>query len=245
MNRQKTIDLLKQTRLYKPLRFVVKKSVPAFWEPYGVLTNRTDRTLMKYLRENKVHKLHIGCGGNYLPGWFNTDLIPNARRTKLNATKRFPYHDNTFDYIFTEHMIEHVPYNLGRITLAECFRVLKPGGTLRIVTPDLKFLLGLYQNDNEINRNYIKWSSELFFGERAPHNAAAVINNFYRDWGHQFIYDVPVMKDALTKSGFTDLMEEKIGQSNHADLLELEHDTRMPAGFLALESMIIEAKKPA
>jgi predicted SAM-dependent methyltransferase len=244
-NRDKTLALLKQTGLYKPVRFIVKRSIPTFWIPYGKLTKRGERLLDLYIRNHKVHKLHIGCGGNYLKGWFNTDLSPNSRRTRLNATKRFPFPDNTFDYIFTEHMIEHVPYALGRVMLAECFRVLKPGGVLRVVTPNLKFLLGLYQdNEQKINRDYIKWSGELFLGEKAPHNATSVINNFYRDWGHQYIYDVPVMKDALTKSGFTEIVETEIGKSSHPELQSLEHDERMPEGFLALESMIIEAKKP-
>src|SRR4051812_40618920 len=148
MKRAEAIELLKKTGLYKPVRFVAKTSVPAFWIPYDAVTNRGDRHRMRYLRENTVHKLQIGCGGNYLEGWFNTDLSPNAHRTGLNATRRFPFADNTFDYILSEHMIEHVPYDMGRVILSECHRVLKPGGTLRIVTPDLKFLIGLYQNDN-------------------------------------------------------------------------------------------------
>lgn len=243
LQREKIITLLRKTGLYAPVRFAVKKSVPAFWVPYGALTKRSDRCLMRYIKANKVHKLHIGCGGNYLDGWFNTDLIPNHRRTQLNATRRFPFPNNTFDYIFTEHMIEHVPYAKGKTMLSECFRVLKPGGILRIVTPDLKFLIGLYQNDNKINKDYVEWSSDLFLKDLAPHNATSVINNFYRDWGHQYIYDVPVMRDALTKAGFLEITETEIGNSPHSALCGLEHAQRMPPGFLALESMIIEAKK--
>ena len=56
---------------------------------------------------------------------------------------------------------------------------------MRIVTPDLKFPIGLYQNDNKINRDYINWSSKLFLGDLAPAVATSVINNFYRDWDHK------------------------------------------------------------
>ena len=197
--------MLKKTGLYMPVRFVVKRSVTGFWVSYDAIMKRSDRHPTRYLRAHKVYKLHIGCGRNYLDGWFNTDLRPNARRTGLNVTKRFPFPDNTFDYIFSEHMIEHVPYAMGRVMLAECLRVLQPGGTVRIVTPDLKFLIGLYQNDNKINRDYINWSSKLFLGDSAPAVATSVINNFYRDWDHKYIYDVPVMKDAMTKTGFTSI----------------------------------------
>jgi predicted SAM-dependent methyltransferase len=238
------IDFLRKTGLYTPVRWTVKKSVPAFWVPYGILTGRTDRALAKYKRENKVHKLHIGCGGNYLKGWFNTDLFPNARRTKLDSTKTFPYPDNTFDYIFTEHMIEHVPYAAGQVMLRECYRVLKPGGILRLITPDVKFLMSLYNDrEKQINKDYIKWNSELFFKDGSPHTATSVINNFYRDWGHRYIYDIPTMRDAMTKAGFSEIKEGKLNQSEHPEIAGLEHDQRMPAGFLELESMVIEAKK--
>jgi predicted SAM-dependent methyltransferase len=243
--RAEMIDFLKRTGLYTPVRWTVKKSVPAFWVPYGAMTKRTDRALANYKRKNKVHKLHIGCGGNYLKGWFNTDLFPNARRTKLDSTKRFPYPDNTFDYIFTEHMIEHIPYAGGQVMLHECFRVLKPGGVLRVVTPDVKFLIGLYQDrENKLNQDYVRWNAELFLGKSAPHNPTSVINNYYRDWGHRYIYDVPVMRDALEKNGFTELTMGQIGKSAHPELSGLEHAQRMPDGFLELESMVIEAKKP-
>jgi predicted SAM-dependent methyltransferase len=50
-----------------------------------------------------------------------------------------------FDYVFSEHMIEHVSYAEGLLMLRECLRVLKPGGRIRIATPSLEVLLDLYK----------------------------------------------------------------------------------------------------
>jgi ubiquinone/menaquinone biosynthesis C-methylase UbiE len=57
----------------------------------------------------------------------------------VDVTRRSPFVDNTFDFIYSEHMIEHIPYVGGRAMLEESYRVLKPGGTLRIATPDARF----------------------------------------------------------------------------------------------------------
>ena len=64
----------------------------------------------------------------------------------LDATQTFPLPDCSFDYIFSEHMIEHVTYQNGKRMILECYRVLKPGGLLRISTPDLSFLVDLYKD---------------------------------------------------------------------------------------------------
>ena len=57
-------------------------------------------------------KLHLGCGRNLLDGWINTDFnIAKFRGSDfLDVTEKFPYDDNSVDYIFSEHMIEHISY---------------------------------------------------------------------------------------------------------------------------------------
>ena len=62
----------------------------------------------------------------------------------MDATALFPLPDASFDYIFSEHVIEHMSYADGGRMLRECLGVLKPGGRIRIATPNLVRLLGLY-----------------------------------------------------------------------------------------------------
>jgi SAM-dependent methyltransferase len=106
---------------------------------------RLDRELAeRYIMQSKAPKLHIGCGAHTLSGWLNTDYDPSTLAVMyLDATKVFPFPEETFDYVFSEHMIEHVSYKAGLHMLAECHRVLKPYGTLRISTPDLAFLIDI------------------------------------------------------------------------------------------------------
>ena len=87
----------------------------------------------KYLQSHSVRKLQLAAGGNLLEGWLNTDAFMltsyfspiNKNLIYLDVTKPFPFEDNTFDYIYSEHLIEHLTYEQGLFMMQECFRVLK------------------------------------------------------------------------------------------------------------------------
>lgn len=212
---------------------------------YDKISNRNEKHLKSYTESHSVKKLHLGCGKNYLDGWVNTDFWPDSKAIYLDITRRFTFEDNTFDYIFTEHVIEHVPYLAGKNLLQESFRVLKPGGTLRVVTPDINFLIGLYQDSQkDLHRDYIKWNSGLFIRGNAPHTALSVFNNFVRDWGHKYIYDIATLRAEMENCGFIDIATPALNESMHEPLRNIEHDSRHPNGFLALESLVIEGTKP-
>jgi predicted SAM-dependent methyltransferase len=181
-------------------------------------------------------KLHLGCGDNRLLGWLNTDLHALEGVFKLDATKPFPFPSDSFEEIFSEHMIEHIPYKKGIAMLKECYRVLQPGGKLRVTTPDLKFLIALYAPTTEQQRNYIKWSTDLFIPWATQPTSAFVINNFMRGWGHTFIFDEPTLREAFELAGFAKIKSCPLGP--------LESKGRMPDGFLELESFTLEGTKP-
>lgn len=203
------------------------------------------RLINKYLSENKTPKLQLGSGSNELKGWLNTNYYPKSNSTAhVDATKRFPFEDNSFDFIYNEHMFEHITINQGISMLNECHRVLKPKGVLRIVTPDFQFLLDLYdKNKTDIQKGYIKTNTEMFIKD-APYEAdIIVINNFFKDWGHQFIYDEKALKRAFTDAGFINVKRFSLTESYREDLKNLAHEERYPEGFLKLESMVIEGVK--
>jgi predicted SAM-dependent methyltransferase len=190
-----------------------------------------------------VKKLNIGCGDHPLDGWFNTDLNPcHPQIARLDATQPFVFPDGYFDYVFSEHMIEHVPYAGARVMLYECRRVLKPGGKIRISTPNLEFLLELLEPPlQDIETGYIAWACREF-NPGMPATAVTVLNNFVRCWGHQFIYDPRTLVMLMAEAGFTGFRDRLITLSEDPELADLENDGRMPEGFLQLETMTIEAE---
>jgi predicted SAM-dependent methyltransferase len=208
----------------------------------------TQKLLHQYLHTPGVKKLHIGCGDHLLDGWLNCDLVDDWLIVRgvpiypLDATKPFPFQSGIFDAVFSEHMIEHIPYLAGCSMLQECFRVLKAAGVIRISTPNLRFLIDLYDHPRD---DYISWATDRFIPWAPIADRTFVINNFVRDWGHQFIYDEPTLSAALRETGFVNIVRQKLQESNIDVFRGLENENRMPPGFLSLETLVLEANKPS
>jgi hypothetical protein len=66
-----------------------------------------------------------------------------------------------------------------------------------------------------------------------------------RDWGHQFIYDEKILRSMLESVGFCDVVRSSLGESDDEEFRGLENEGRMPEGFLALETIVLEATRPA
>lgn len=203
------------------------------------------RIISEYMARHEVRKLHIGCGDNRLEGWLNSDYFPSSPALlNLDATGKFPFPDASFDFIFSEHMIEHVPYSGGLNMLTEAHRVLRKGGVLRISTPDLAFLLALFQeHKSELQQEYIAHETNTFIADAPGYSETFVFNRFVRSWGHTFIYDEKTLRAAMQTAGFHDLERCELRQSKHAPLRDIENRSRVPEQFLRLETMTIEATK--
>ena len=78
-------------------------------------------------------KLHLGCGTNYKEGWVNVDLDPNVKADWHGDCNEMPFANDTFDYIYTHHVLEHFD-DLFKI-LYEISRVSKNGAILEIIVP--------------------------------------------------------------------------------------------------------------
>ena len=89
--------------------------------------------------------LNIGCGEHFHPAWMNLDLVPQHPSIVTHDVKKsLPFADRKFDAVYHSHVLEHLPIEVGQYCIGECFRVLKPGGVLRIVVPDLERIVELY-----------------------------------------------------------------------------------------------------
>lgn len=101
--------------------------------------------------------LNIGCGHRYHPDWENIDVDPASPEVKkVDIIKGLPYPDNSFDVVYHSNVLEHLPVALGTKMTAECIRVLKPGGILRISVPDLE----------KICREYIDQLNKALAGDK-------------------------------------------------------------------------------
>jgi SAM-dependent methyltransferase len=108
--------------------------------------------------------LNLACGDQAHPEWTNVEFWPHCVRyraplvgrlfRRLDADKahpdgrgvpvRFadlregiPYPAESFDVVYHSNFLEHLDRRDGEAFLRECRRVLRPGGILRVVVPDL------------------------------------------------------------------------------------------------------------
>ncbi|MFH0770276.1 MAG: methyltransferase domain-containing protein [Candidatus Peregrinibacteria bacterium] len=99
-------------------------------------------------------KLDI-CGGRnpYKPGeYLNVDQVPFPQvDLAFDITKTFPIPSNVIDEIVSFATLEHLHKEEGEHVLRECLRVLRPGGVMRVVTPDIEAIARLVLADGNIN----------------------------------------------------------------------------------------------
>jgi hypothetical protein len=100
------------------------------------LNNRRRQASLKQeidelLKKHKKIKLNVGCGTDYKKGWINIDnnSDDNIEKLDLNFDLRnpLPFEDNSVDFIFNEHFIEHLTVEESRKSLADFRRGTKTG----------------------------------------------------------------------------------------------------------------------
>jgi predicted SAM-dependent methyltransferase len=165
--------------------------------------------------------LNLGCGTDYKTGWVNIDNNSdnNIGKLDLNWDLRnpLPFEDNSVDFIFHEHFIEHLDVEEGQKSIKDCMRVLKPGGILRMATPDLEVTIDKYLNVPIDKDPVIKKFNMGFVKTRAER-----INIGFRWWGHKWLYDWEELERRLKEAGCSSIKRCDFRESTHVSLCGLE-----------------------
>jgi predicted SAM-dependent methyltransferase len=216
----------------------------------GISRPRRNTQIRRYLADNDVRKLRIGAGPHTDPGWLCCDLLPLSTDVVfMDATKPMPLPNGSFDVVMSEHMIEHLDLPGGRSMLAECRRILRPGGRIRIATPDLeKVTRCVFMSDTDSDsREYVALMNQVnpAIPDSDRDNPAYMINRVLRDWGHRFLYDEPTLVRLLLEEGFCDVVRCSVGCSTHSELIGVErHHEEIGVRHNLLETMVLEASVP-
>lgn len=237
-------SLLKKSRF---LTGLVKacRALPADLRVLG-WTRAQAGQIATYNAAHTSRKLHVGCGHNVLPGWLNADICPEHPGVLyFDATAPFPIPSASIDYIYSEHVIQHFPFRAALVMLSECHRVLKPGGVLRLSTPNLLRLASLLtERQGAAQTEYTRLVSDKYIPENTAYLPAFVVNNFFWDFTHQFVHDPESLRHGLERAGFTTITPAKIGASADENLAGLEHHGHIVGDAInEFETMIFEARK--
>lgn len=204
-------------------------------------------------------KLHLGCGTHVVEGWINIDYSLGARlakfpflkpllrkvglfrndwdnRIKLHDLRRkLPFADHTVDCIYTSHTLEHLTRKDGLQLLSESYRVLKSGGIMRIVVPDLKAVVQHYI-EGKIRADEFLDNLHVHYVEDHDTRLKATLAPFVR-FPHQCMYDTPSLLQIMSSLGFQ-ARSMKPFESEIEDIHDIEIEGR------TLDAVIVEGKKP-
>jgi SAM-dependent methyltransferase len=224
------------------------------------------------IAELGVRGFQCGCGDAIRRYWLNTDFIVvhdahgNESRPgqllRLDADRFYFQHDardpfpvagGSFDRCYSEHFIEHLELDQGIAWLAEIRRLLRPGGFLRLSTPDLRKYVAGYADPGG-----------AFFAEHRPRIAPILpahrrrfpdlpeladpaglerpcfmVNQIFKMWGHKWIYDLDELRYAAARAGFTagDVEERSHRDGRDAEVAALD------TPFRSDESVYVEISK--
>jgi SAM-dependent methyltransferase len=108
--------------------------------------------------------LDVGCGTNKTPGAVGLDSNPRTGADVIHDLGEVPYPfpDNEFDTIISNHAAEHVPDVMAFIT--ELYRITKPGGRIRLLTPH--YTNPDWANDPTHRNHFNSYSFDTFIEDR-------------------------------------------------------------------------------
>lgn len=92
-----------------------------------------------------VRYVNLGCGSRYHPDWINIDIAASSPNViSHDVTRDVPLSDSSCEVVYHSNLIEHIRRADVMRFMRECYRVLKPGGILRVATPDLEQICRIY-----------------------------------------------------------------------------------------------------
>lgn len=193
--------------------------------------------------------VQFGCGTCAPQDWLNFDAGPafwlQSRLPFLaSALKKrgFPDYPKNIRYgdiirglpvpaqsaraVYCSHVLEHMALNEFRTTLRNVFAYLRPGGTFRLVVPDLEHLAKTYLNDPEAGA-VSRFMQDSFLGEESTaRGLRSLPTALFGRSRHLWMWDYKGMKDELEKAGFTDVRRARFGDASDPHFNQVESEGR-------------------
>lgn len=156
-------------------------------------------------------RVQIGGGAHLLEGFLNIDIVPPADLV-FDVREGLPLGDASSDLIFNEHFLEHIDYPVSaKSFVAECHRVLRPGGRLVIGVPDARMVIeGYVKGDEELRQRLLAdWYANREGRDEHFNTYLDLVNYVFRDQDdsdrytpHLWAYDEERLSGLCLEQGF-------------------------------------------
>ena len=127
----------------------ILKSIKLFWlfKKIAIIILHLKSKIFITMNAKMIKALNLGSGPLKSPNQlFNVDLF--GADINFDLTKKFPFKDNSIEFIYTSHFLEHLSFNELNNLLSECYRVLKPDSKISIVVPNARLYIDAYINND-------------------------------------------------------------------------------------------------
>jgi predicted SAM-dependent methyltransferase len=217
--------------------------------------------------------LNVGCGTITPEGWVNIDASWNARLAAVpwlrpllaglhlipvdtakipwprniryrDVRRGLPYPEGAVAAVYSSHMIEHLSREEALRFLNECRRVLRGGGIIRLVTPDLEILARRYVAEKDRGGSTEQMADRLIIDLNVIQlmTGTSALTRLYRRWmsydSHKWLYDEESLGALLSEAGFTGIARKAYLQSQIPSIQDVEREDRV------VNNLCIEALKP-
>jgi len=144
------------------------------------------------------NRLEIGAGISKKQGMITSDLDLNSDYP-FDLRAGLPFPDESVDFIYAEHVLEHFQFKDVMMLLGECKRVMKHGAELKVSVPDARIYLNAYCQANEFDHKaFCTFDAGLNFQLRINY----VNYMFYMGGNHRHMFDEESLLFTLKSVGF-------------------------------------------
>ena len=160
------------------------------------------------MARSKLLKLHLGCWKRYIPGFVHVDVcdMPHID-CKRSVDDLSVFADGSAELIYASHVFEYFDRQRGAEVLKEWYRVLAPGGVLRIAVPEFGQLVKVYRKTKDIARILGPLYGRM---EIDTKKGKAVLY-------HKTVYDFDSLAEMLKTAGFKKVKRYDWRKTIHKD----------------------------
>lgn len=185
-------------------------------------------------------KLNLGASPIWSKeGWHTLDhkLSESTDTAIAGDAANIKLKDESCDIVFCSHVFEHIPHTRLPIVISEINRILRPGGILRLLTPDLAVLAKAYvdkdteffrraKEEDESVRTDLEFGGMLMNFIVSPGQDTVLLDRnlqtFIAGYAHLYSYDYSMLSIMLGRLGYSS-RQVAFGESEVPEMREPLH----------------------